>query len=193
MERERLYMMAIVPPPDLAEEIGKIREEFAEAYNCKAALKQPVHITLYPPYKEFDDHEAEVRKVLTKWVATQTSFDLEISGFDAFKDNGVVFLDVVKNDSLKQLHKGFSSQLTKLLQPKIKSNQSYHPHITIGYRDIPKEVFPKAVKDFLPRKFASSFRVDRVLFWRHNGKNWETIGSFPLNSIDKSEVQPLLF
>jgi 2'-5' RNA ligase len=193
MERERLYMMAIVPPADLSERIVTIKKEFAEAYSCKAALKPPVHITLYPPYKEFDDHEPEAKKVLSGWVCLQPNFKLKIKGFDAFKSNGVIFLNLEKNEELKQLHKGFTTQMTKLLRPEIKNSQPYHPHITIGYRDIPKEVFPQAVKDFLPRKFEAEFPVEHVYFWRHNGKNWETIAAFPLAVNGSSKAQATLF
>jgi 2'-5' RNA ligase len=193
MERERLYMIAIMPPPDLSRRIVTIKKEFAEAYHCKAALKAPVHITLYPPYNEVDDHESEARKVLLKWVCQQPNFELKVKGFDAFKSNGVVFLNLEKNEKLKQVHKGLTRQMTNLLQPDLKNNQTYHPHITIGYRDIPKEVFPQAVNDFLPRKFEATFKVEEIYFWRHNGKNWETIASFPLMKTEKSETQATLF
>src|SRR5690348_17173836 len=103
MAVEHLYMMAIVPPAEMAERIDLIRKEFAEAYNCKAGLKPPVHITLYAPYKETSDHESEVREVLARWSSTQESFVLSLKGFDAFKTNGVIFINVVVNDALKQL------------------------------------------------------------------------------------------
>ena len=186
-------MLAVVLPPELTDKILTLKKEFAEAYQCKAALKPPVHITLYPPYKDCDDHESEVKKVLTKCLGSQEVFDLQIKGFDAFKNNGVIFLDILKSDQLKQLHKGVTTQMTKLLQPDIKDNQPYHPHITIAFRDIPKDIFPQAVKDYLPRKFEAKFTVDKVCFWRHSGRNWETIGVFPFRKAEISEIQTSLF
>ena len=180
MERKRLYMFAIVPPADLSDRIISIKKEFAEAYNCKAALKAPVHITLHPPYKECEDHEAKARKILSNWLGLLPRFTLNIRDFEAFHSNGVIFLNVEKNDDLIQLHAGLAKRMTNLLSPQIKDNQPYHPHITIGYRDIPKELFAQAVEDFQSRRFEACFEVESAHFWRHNGKIWETIATFPL-------------
>jgi 2'-5' RNA ligase len=193
MERERLYMVALMPPPKLTEQIEAIRKGFAEAYHCKAALKPPVHITLYPPYKESETHEDELKAVLARWCSHQRNFDVHLSGFNAFRQNGVIFIDVKENLHLKELHKGFTAQMTKLLQPDIKSRQSYHPHITIGYRDIPPALFSEAVKDYVPQKFEASFAIDAVYFWRHNGKHWETIHTFPFQKPEDSVSQSALF
>ena len=96
MEQGRLYMMALMPPQELTLKIEKIRQEFAAAYQCKAALKPPVHITLYPPYKEHTNHELEVKSSLSRWCAQQKNFILRINGFDAFRKNGVLFINVEK-------------------------------------------------------------------------------------------------
>ena len=97
------------------------------------------------------------------------------------------------NEALKQLHKGFTTQMTRILQPLVKNNQPYHPHFTIGYRDIPKEVFPEAMKDFLPRKFEAAFNVDSICFWKHNGTSWETIATLTLKKKEDSIGQASLF
>ena len=145
------------------------------------------------PYKEHTNHELEVKSSLSRWCAQQKNFILRINGFDAFRKNGVLFINVEKNESLKELHKGFTTQMTRLLQPSLKNNQAYHPHITIGYRDIPKDVFEEALRDYLPRKFEADFPVEAVHFWRHNGQRWETIDSFPLLKEENSIRQAALF
>jgi 2'-5' RNA ligase len=75
----------------------------------------------------------------------------------------------------------------------VKNNQPYHPHFTIGYRDIPKELFPEAMKDYMPRKFQAEFTVDAIHFWKHSGTRWETIASFPLRKKEESVGQASLF
>jgi 2'-5' RNA ligase len=193
MERERLYMMALMPPPDLTERIETIRKSFAEAYQCKAALKPPVHITLYPPYKESEAHEQELKRTLSRWCSGQQAFNVFLKGFNAFKQNGVIFIDVETSQPLKDLHKGFTTEMTKLLEPEIKNRQAFHPHITIGYRDIPPALFAEAMKDYLPQKFKASCAIDAVYFWRHNGKYWETIEAFPFQKQEDLIRQPALF
>jgi len=193
MEREYLYMMALVPPEAITDHIEAIRQEFAGAYNCKAALKPPVHITLYPPYKETEAHEKELERVLSRWAKHQVPFHVVLKGYNAFEKNGVIFIDVEKNEQLKNLHKGCTSQMTRLLQPDRKQTQTFHPHITIGYRDIPKERFHEAMNDYLPRKFEASFHVGEIAFWKHNGKHWATLSEFPLKKEDESIRQTTLF
>ena len=57
---ENLYMFAIMPPEAETNEISKERQMFAENYNCFKALKPPVHITLYEPFKTEPDFEKEI-------------------------------------------------------------------------------------------------------------------------------------
>ncbi len=193
MDRERLYMIALMPPTEMTREIEAIRQEFAEAYQCNAALKPPVHITMHAPYKEFESHEQKVKAALIKWAAMQPSFDLSLDGFGSFKNNGVIFINVEKTEALKQLHKGLSALMTKTVPPDIKSQQTFNPHITIGYRDIPKDLFPQALADYTPRKYKANFKVDHIYFWRHNGKSWETIATIPLSKNDNTIKQQALF
>jgi 2'-5' RNA ligase len=188
-----LYMIVIEPPAILRDKIERIRSEFAESYNCKAGLKNPVHVTLIPPFNEDDDYEEELKSIIKSWAAKQKTFDLTIKGFDTFRKNGVIFLSVVPNKELKELHKGLATQLTRFLQPILKTNQPYHPHITIGYKDIPKDLFEQAVKDYMPRKFEEHFIVESLSFWKHEGKSWNTIASLPLEREDNSIRQPSLF
>lgn len=193
MGRETLYMMAVVPPNDLRMKIESIRYEFAKAYNCKAALKPPVHITLYPPYKEFEHHEKEVIQTLSKWCVRQTPFDVTLKGFDTFRQNGVIFINVEKSNQLKELHRGFATQMTQLLQPDFRNKFTFHPHVTIGYRDIPEHRLEEAIRDYLPRQFEATFKVNHIEFWKHNGARWSTLCIFPFQDARHSVRQVSLF
>jgi len=192
-EQKTLYMMAMVPPDDLRMKIENIRHEFAQAYHCKAALKPPVHITLYPPYKELENHENEIIKRLSAWCDQQITFDVALKGFGTFRRNAVIFINVEKNDLLKELHRGLTTQMTKLLQPELKTKHTFYPHVTIGYRDIPEHHLEEAIKDYLPRKFEAVFQVDKIEFWRHNGTKWNTLYTFPFQNQIHSVRQVSLF
>ena len=41
-----LFFIALLPPPEVQEIATKIKLEFAEIYNSRAALKSPPHVTL---------------------------------------------------------------------------------------------------------------------------------------------------
>ena len=189
MEREKLYMLAIMPPPAVRQHIEEVRNAFAHTYGCKAALKHQVHVTLYPPFKNATADEAEIEKALLQGIATRKQFVINVEGFDSFIRNEVIFLKVELSEPLKGLQKEISNILAGGLQSAPKKDQPYHPHITIGYRDIPRGRFTEALKDYLPRKYEARFAVEEVYLWRHNGKSWDTIATLPLKEPGGSKSQ----
>jgi 2'-5' RNA ligase len=46
-----LFFIALLPPLEVQEIATKIKLEFAEIYNSRAALKSPPHVTLQPPFR----------------------------------------------------------------------------------------------------------------------------------------------
>ena len=153
MEREKLYMLAIMPPPAVRREIEEVRNAFAHTYGCKAAMKHQVHVTLYPPFKTATADEAEIEKALLQGLATLEHFVINVKGFDSFIRNEVIFLKVELSEPLKELHKEISNILAGRLQPAPRKDQPYHPHITIVKR---QEHFPLRLSSIA---FCSSYKV----------------------------------
>lgn len=181
--RQNLYMLAIMPPAALTDEIEHIRHEFAEKYKAVAALKPPVHITLIPPYKTFPQTEQVLMAALQQWASKQDAFPVVLKDYDFFPGNGVVFIDVVRNDRLGAFRKELRQEFLKIIPAsEAKRSSSFHPHITIGYRDIPRELFPDIEREYSSRQFSAEFIADAFYLWRHTGQRWETIQSFPLIS-----------
>jgi 2'-5' RNA ligase len=187
---ESLYMFAIMPPQGLAEEIDNIRHQFAENFKCYKALKPPVHITLFPPFKTTGDIEQRILP-LQKWTGQQLPFILHLNNFSFFENrkSPVLFIDVIKNDALKNLHSGFLRQI-KLYMPGIEIEKAqYHPHFTIGYRDISPEMMPEIKKAYTQRNFTASFEVKSIYLWKHDSVNWKTRHEFTFS--DNTIVQNL--
>jgi 2'-5' RNA ligase len=183
MEGEHLYMLAVMPPPELTRDIERIRTEFADKYRCVAALKPPVHITLIPPYKAAKDTEAVLITQLEEWGRLQIPFPVTLENYSVFNNNGVVFISVSPNDLLQLFQKDLRTKFLSMYPlAEVKRYTSFHPHITIGYRDIPPEVFPVAAKEYLSREFFATFVTDRFYLWRHNTKKWEVIHSFGIGN-----------
>lgn len=183
-------MIAVVPPGDLRERIEQERMEFAANYNCKAALKPPVHITLIAPFKAI---EPDVQKLAgqLKLAAREISpFQVKLSGYRAFERNGVIYIHVPEEPALKQLHKVILTPAKKAAEESINTFSPYTPHITIGYRDIPKELFPAAMEEYKMKRFEAAMPVNHFELWKHNGHNWQAIAQFPLL---ETAVAPTLF
>jgi len=56
----------------------------------------------------------------------------------------------------------------------------YHPHITIGYRNLLPDTFNNVMKEYRLRKFHATFPVDGLYLWKHENGYWKTIKYFPL-------------
>ncbi len=187
---EALYMFAIMPPPELASRIDNERKIFSENYKCHRALKPPVHITLFEPFKNEPGFEDEITG-LQQWAGAQRPFSIELKNFNFFRNRNspVVYIDVVKNEHLTRLHRSFLTELHQYLEMERNKSQ-YSPHITIGYRDVPPAIFPEIIKNYSKRPFSASFEVNTVYLWKHDTRNWQVVREF---TFGKPQVQASLF
>jgi 2'-5' RNA ligase len=178
-----LHLWAIVPPPDLEAEIDRIRKEFSERFQCFKALRPPVHITLYKPFAQaVDNIEAQIDK-MRAWISEQPSFVVRLEDFGFFekRKSPVAFIDVVVSPELVSLNAGITSKTKELfgLEPHV-TDQRFHPHFTIGYRDLSPAIFPEAKRVYSNRSLSAVFDVKQVCLFRHNGKNWELQHELPM-------------
>lgn len=181
MAKEGLYMLAIMPPPELMKEIEGIRQQFADAYNCKAALKPPVHITLIPPFKTGVSIEDELRNDLSNWSETKVAFAVKLKNFDVFRRNQVVFIHVEPSLQLRAFQRELEDKFRQNYRHvEIKTYDDYSPHITIGYRDIPRDLFRPAAIEYLAKSFSATFAVDRFYLWKHNSIKWQVLHTIEL-------------
>jgi 2'-5' RNA ligase len=184
MDSEGLYMLAIMPPEQLTREIEAIRIAFAEKYNCKAALKPPVHITLIPPYKMSAELVKQVAPLLRDFTRNQIPYPITIQDYDNFKGNEVVYMNVVHDDLLELFQQDLVTRIKRWLpEIQFRSAKGYHPHITIGYRDIPPEFFDAAAFAYKQKQFFATFIVDAIYLWKHSGLRWEIAERFPLGTM----------
>ncbi len=180
-----LYLTAIMPPLELAEQIREIKEELSERFRTYAALKPPVHITLYRPVNIKEDFENHLMKVLKPIGYSHAPFKVDLLNYDCFTIQ-TLFISVVKNSLLGDLQKEISSVFHKnKIDPKEHTgNTTFHPHITVAYRDIPPEAFPVIWDEYKNKKFKRSFLVDHFSLLKHNGKQWQIFKEFPLQKIE---------
>ncbi|HCN84679.1 MAG TPA: hypothetical protein DIT07_13830 [Sphingobacteriaceae bacterium] len=177
---KNLYLIAILPPQQLSEQIDEIRKECAERHNVKAALKAPAHITLFRPFFLEPKRENWLIKLLLP-ATNQVPFEQELENFDSFNMH-VVFIRAIKNASVTSLHRSISAIINRnKIDPKeVKGNTLFRPHITIAYRDIPPEVFPVMWEEYKNRKFKRDFIVESFSLLKHDCKQWNVFREFYL-------------
>ncbi len=172
MKNHSLYFIAIIPPPGLRDRIAGLKEEFANTYNSKHALKSPPHITLIPPFSASPALESEFIAEL-KYSAHQIKpFNIELCGYGAFKPR-VIFLKIVVNNALKSLQGIVAERFKRIPDLDIQPGKSFHPHLTLATRDLKRHMFYAAWDTCKDQEFEASFEVSSLYILKHNGKFWD--------------------
>ncbi|MEQ8907279.1 2'-5' RNA ligase family protein [Ekhidna sp.] len=173
---ESLYFIAVVPPTEIQDEITKLKHEVAEKYESKHALRSPPHITLHMPFKWKDKRFEELKQVMEKLNSNIDSIHVELKGFDFFEPR-VVYVNVIENEKLNQVQKvvvDICKKELKLDNANYK-DRPFHPHVTIGFRDLKKRMFYEAKKEFVEREVSFKFRVNQITLLKHDGKKWNIV------------------
>jgi 2'-5' RNA ligase len=175
-----LYFLAIVPQRLLRERIRKIKMEFAEAYQTKASLRSPAHITLHMPFQWKFEKEDILFTALYKLTENVRSFSIELNGFGAFKPR-VIYLNVKAPEPLHELQQS----VTRLMKREFNifnanwRDYPFNPHLTLAFRDLRPANFDKAWKENKDRVFEESFEAEGLVLLKHNQKEWEIYKQFP--------------
>ncbi|MEP1034247.1 2'-5' RNA ligase family protein [Ekhidna sp.] len=173
---ESLFFIALVPPSPFKEEITRLKMEMAEKYSSKHALKSPPHITLHMPFKWKEKKMDHLKRTMATMNEQMEPFAIKLKNFDFFEPR-VVFVDVIKNEKLESLQKMVVDTCRKELKLDNANykNRPFHPHVTIGFRDLKKPQFYEAKKVFENREVGFEFEVHHLSLLTHDGKQWNTV------------------
>jgi 2'-5' RNA ligase len=180
---QSLYLVAILPPEDLACQIHEIRLHCAAKFDIEKALKPPVHITLYQPFKMDEAFEPKLRRLLQSAASGLQPFKQDLENFEAFDMHAVV-IRALKTPDIMKLQRAVASVFRKNeLEKKSLPTKKlpFRPHLTIAYRDIPPEVFPLIWNEYKDARFKRSFTLDHFSLLKHDGKQWNKINDFKLS------------
>jgi len=191
--KQKKYFMAIIPPSPVYEDSKVMQEYFNEQYASKAALNSPPHITLHMPFLWNEEKE---RKLIDKLLLFSRRFDpikVCLDNFGSFPPR-VIFINVTESDALymlqKDLHRFFKMELD-VFNANYKE-QPFHPHLTLAFRDLKKGAYAEAWKEFLNKEFKAEFMADAISLLKHNGRTWDVLKEFTLQSSYSTETKPTL-
>lgn len=184
---EDLYFIAVLPPPNLGNEIDEIRKACAVEHQVSSALKPPVHITLIPPFKLNSIQEQKLVKSLRSACSFQP-FVQKLKDFDGFPEH-TVYIKAIRNDGILAVHKKIKTVL-KPFGGLIKGGSLTSPHITIAYRDA-KEAYPQIIEQYRRRHFNAEFIVDHFTLLKHDGKRWNIHSEYTANA-DEGQLEIFL-
>jgi 2'-5' RNA ligase len=171
--------MALIPPEPIRSEVTGFKQLVAQKFNSSRALSSPPHITLVPPFR-YDPRQVDVLlTAMYRSTTRSTPFYITLNGFRHFS-NKVVFIDVEKNDDLSQLQGTINAHFMELLHLK-KDKKPFHPHMTIGFRDLDPPNFVKAWNFFEKKDYFRVFEAKEVFLLKHNGQQWLIQNQISLN------------
>lgn len=180
-----LYFVAIIPPEPIASEVNELKQEMAERFNSKRALKSPPHITLFPPYKGDEHWEKQMTGFLHDWSLTETAFNIKLVNFASFpnrkRKNPVIYVHNEQSEELNKLHKNLMLALREHLNlPSSATSLSFSPHMTIAFKDLSLEEYDRAWLEFSERKYINTFQVNKLSLLRFNNKEnkWDVLREF---------------
>jgi 2'-5' RNA ligase len=173
MKLDSLFFIAILPPENIRREINQLKEEVAQKFNSRHALRSPPHITLHMPFTWRMDKLEILDSCMDEINGSIQPFEIELKDFGFFPLR-VVFVDVVANEQLTELQRRVATSARKHLKLTNANykDQPFHPHVTIGFRDLKRPDFMLAFDYYSPRSFGGKFTVEKVALLRHDGRVW---------------------
>ncbi len=177
------YFIAIIPSEPVFSEIEKLKQEVSIKYSNKSALRSPAHITLHRPFEWREEKENLLTETLQQFKFN-AEFEISLKNFSGFEPK-VLFIDVIENISLNQLQIKLVEHVKLNLNIFNQANdlRCFHAHITIAFRDLKKQLYYVAMKEFSQKTFIASFKCNSFYLLKHNGKRWDLFKQFHFHQI----------
>lgn len=175
------FFLAIVLPAPYQNQVMAMKEYVKEHFESKAALRSPAHITLHMPFEWKDSKEELLLDTLSAFKFGE-EVRIELKDFNCFEPR-VVYVDVVKNEKLDALQKTLVQHVKQNLglMNEAKNIRGFHPHTTIAFRDLKKEMFRLAWTHFKEQKYHGSFIAREFQLLKHAPGQWEVYRTFEFN------------
>ncbi|NNE29179.1 MAG: 2'-5' RNA ligase family protein [Saprospiraceae bacterium] len=167
---KKLFFIALLVKGDFAEVVRSLQEEMCEQFAACQSLKSPPHITLIPPFGA----DPNLSKDMVELCSSHQLEDLsgKAGSVDHFDDR-VIFLSVEKKNEWTRLRKPLKASL-KELGIKASIRQTYHPHITLGHKNLQPK-FQNAWDYFKDREIDAIFEISQPVLLHHNGQLWVVV------------------
>ncbi|MEC4985289.1 MAG: 2'-5' RNA ligase family protein [Oscillatoria sp. PMC 1068.18] len=177
---ERLFFIALLPPPEVQQVATKIKEHFAEVYNSRHALNSPPHITLQSPFKWLWENLPLLETSLAEFAGQEAPIPVILDGFGAFPPR-VIYINPLRTPELIAIQQKLTEHLRNtcgIVDPKAKS-RPFAPHVTVAFKDLTKSNFRAAWNEYQTKSLNYQFTVPNLTLLLHNNKRWEIQQEFP--------------
>lgn len=130
--------------------VRQLQTEIAQHFPTEATLKLEPHITVKYAFPISD--LSDVTNYFYQLAKSTSAIPFTITGIETFPTK-VIFLNIAPNNSLSNLHMRLLKETKKQFGASAAEfeGNDLHFHITLAYKDITNEAFPK-IKDFLAKR-----------------------------------------
>jgi len=181
MASKKLYFLAFIPPQPVYDIVQEIREELSGKYNTHHALRSPPHITLIPPFMVPQECIDMLKDLLSGWSCNRPKFNIVLNGFGQFRQQ-VIYIRVEENQALVD---SYLSLMLLLSENKYKHNKdqtTFHPHLTIAFKDLDEINFSRAWQAYQYLPFSASLTIDTLTMLEHSKAGWKVLYEYPLSN-----------
>jgi len=182
----RIYFIALLPNAEIGKEIIRLKQEFAEKYDARRALRVLPHITMQVPFTANPVLEKTLCPALSDFAASMHPFEVKLHGFGGFSftKRKVLYVNVEKNEGIVFMHQ----QLMEFLRKEfgfshMLARHGFNPHISLAFRDLSDMEFDMALDEYSSRPFDASFQVRNLYLLRHTGTDWEVLQKCKLGAL----------
>lgn len=178
--KKNLYLIALVPPQDICDEIRQMKEFIRQNFKAAHALKLPPHITVQQPFFVDELDESILLKSLHEVSLKTLPFFVCLKNFNRFPPR-VIFVAVENKKPIAEFHQKLQGLLPdQLFKNPVQRQGSIHPHVTLATRDLDAENFFLAKEYFQNQHYEAVFEVKNFTLFKHDGKNWKVLKTYPL-------------
>lgn len=173
------YFLAIIPPEPILSEVNVIKAHFRDQYNCKAPLRSPAHITLHMPFTWKEKKESKLFDILARTSENYEPFKIQLQNFAAFPPR-VIYIKINPNEALMEMQKNLAGVAKRELNlfNANRLDHPYHPHMTVAFRDLKKDLFKLAWNEFELKQYNAIFEISAFALLKHDGKAWKCLKQF---------------
>jgi len=176
------YFIGIVPSGEIQENATKLKHEVKELFNSKYSLKSPAHVTLKMPFLWNEAKEDKLKDKLSLFFRDKNPFPLSFKGIGRF-GRRVIYIRVVEQPELIDLQSDLSAFCKRELKFQQElSDQAYHPHMTICFKDLKDKHFDDCLTYLKGRGFKDTMIVQEVALLKKVDFKWQILFKFNLKA-----------
>ena len=188
------YLLVLRPPEELWKKIVRVKEEFAEAYECVQARWGQPHITLVK-FVQYEIMEPRIVNRLKNTGMSQYPFKIELRDYGSFPSH-TIYIAITTKVPVQHLVKQVRSETQRLMKPDDEHKPHFimEPHLTVARKLLPRQ-YEKAWQDYSNRQFTGRFIADGMLLLKRplNEKKYQIVQRFAFQNLPVTTKQGELF